>query len=409
MTFSLFILSVLLLFSGHEAAIPYFNRVREVAISVPDRQNYIVVDEELWNNTEPHLADIRLVDGDHFHPFVLKEQRSASTREEQPVKLLNLGTSAGHTQFDLDLTNIPEYDHVRLQLSAKDFVTTASVEGESEVGATPATNLGSSTLYDFSRENLGSNFTLKLPTSRFRFLHVVLNAPLIPQHVRGATVFNVQEKQAAWTHVAECKKEGEQNRSTTFRCALSSRIPLSRISFEVATSQTNFRRDIKVLDAQGSQIASGNISRVRLNRNGTQVVSQTTHLDLFEVHTSSLKIQIENGDDQPLQIPKVVVFSTERRIYFDPQGRTNLKLYYGDPQLAPAVFDYPKFFQEDPAAVQALLSNGVHNPAYSGRPDERPWSERHQASLWVVMIIAVAVLASLALRGFKTSPSPPSS
>ena len=43
----------------------------------------------------------------------------------------------------------------------------------------------------------------------------------------------------------------------------------------------------------------------------------------------------------------------------------------------------------------------VHNEAYRGRPDDRPWSERHNAVLWLAMILAVAVLAALAIRGLR--------
>jgi hypothetical protein len=38
------------------------------------------------------------------------------------------------------------------------------------------------------------------------------------------------------------------------------------------------------------------------------------------------------------------------------------------------------------------------NPEYIGRPDERPWSDRHPAVLWVAIISAVLMLAGIALR-----------
>jgi len=47
------------------------------------------------------------------------------------------------------------------------------------------------------------------------------------------------------------------------------------------------------------------------------------------------------------------------------------------------------------------LGPGSHNPAYTGRPDDRPWSERHQVILWIAMLLAVALLAVLAIRGLN--------
>jgi len=93
--------------------------------------------------------------------------------------------------------------------------------------------------------------------------------------------------------------------------------------------------------------------------------------------------------------------SLERRLYFEPQGKNSLKLYYGDEKLTAPVYDYAKFFKAEPAAAQAQLGPGTHNLAYTGRPDDRPWSERHKAILWLAMLLAVAVLALFAIRGLQ--------
>jgi hypothetical protein len=80
-------------------------------------------------------------------------------------------------------------------------------------------------------------------------------------------------------------------------------------------------------------------------------------------------------------------------------------MYCGDPNLHAPVYDFAKFFQEDPEATQAQLGADMHNAEYTGRPDGRPWSERHKALLWAAMLLAVAVLAVLALRGLWPPPS----
>src|SRR5436305_4777694 len=85
---------------GQEAALPYFSEVRDVTISAADKQNYIVVDDKIWSKSRPDLADLRLVDEGWFLPFALKEERAAAVREEQNVRLFNLGTNRGRTEFD---------------------------------------------------------------------------------------------------------------------------------------------------------------------------------------------------------------------------------------------------------------------------------------------------------------------
>jgi hypothetical protein len=310
-----------------------------------------------------------------------------------------------HTEFDLELPSIARYDRVRLQLDAKDFVVTALIFGQNSLNQKSGTQLGPSTLYDFSREKLGSNFLIQLPTSSFRYLHVQLTPGIRPEQVKAATVFDVQEKNATWTTAGNCDQPAQQGKTTRINCSLPTGVPLERIRFEASPEQVNFRRNVSV-SAGGVQIANGDISRVRVKRGGTEVVSEQMFVDVPGVaERRDLAATITNGDDPPLKLTSVQPLALERRIYFDPSGRSSLKLYYGDSKLEAPVYDYAKFFQEDPAALPAQLAAGLHNAEYTGRPDERPWSERHKVILWAAMLAAVALLAVLALRGLTSKPA----
>ena len=382
----------------------YFTNRRTVTPGASGRQNYIVIDEEIWNHSRKDLADIRLYDprGTQI-PYSLMEQRGGIFSEEQPAKVLNLGVIKGHTEFDVAAGEIAEYDRIRVQLNAKDFVTTAAVEGINAAGQSRGTKLGSFTLYDFSRENLGSNSVLKLPTSSFRYLHLRLSSGVLPAQVKGATIYNVQEKQSAWTDAGVCRPSEQKEHSTILACDVPPRVPLERILFRVAPRQINFRRNVSVTDEHGGQVASGEITRIRMNRGGTMVTSEELAVKVIPGQDSDrLTVTIDNGDDPSLTFDSVQPQSIERRLYFEPQSETALNLYYGDQKLAAPVYDYAKFFKADPAAVKARLGTGTHNAAYRGRPDDRPWSERHRALLWTAMLLAVAVLAGLAIRGLKT-------
>jgi hypothetical protein len=382
-----------------EPAIPYFTNVRDVLVSQPDRQNYLVVDEEIWDHARPDLADLRLYDRDAQVQYVLSEQYGGVSSEEQEAQILNLGSIAGHTEFDIDVGKITEYDRLRLQFDTKDFVVTAAVSGANTLSPVPATNLGSSTLYDFTREALGANSTVKLPPSSFRYLHIRLSAGIRPQQVKGCTVSNLPEKRAHWINVGVCAVPEQKSRSTVIACDLPEKVPLNRILFQVAPGQVNFRRTISVVDAKGLQVGEGEISRVRINRAGMLVTSEDLAVSVFGKLTRRLTLSVDNGDNPPLLLASVQPVSVERRAYFDPQGKTALKLYYGDEKLTPPIYDYAKFFHLDESAAPAQLGAGAHNDAYTGRPDARPWSERHPAVLWIAMLFAVAVLAAMAIRG----------
>ena len=401
---------LLCLFPGpadYQAAISYFSNVRDVRVSSQDQQNYVVVDADLWKRARPDLADVRLYDGQTQVQYVLKERSGSLASDEQKAKMLNLGRVEGHTEFDLDLGPVPEYDRLRVGTNAQNFVITAHIEGRNSLNDRHAVRLGSGTLYDFTRENLGSNEVLKIPTSSFRYLHVSLGDGLRPDQLTEVFVSNLREEKAAWTNAGACRVQTQVvQKSTVAECQPDVAAPLDRISFQIAPESVNFRRTVLVFDSTGAEIARGTISRVKMNRNGQVILSENLALDLPGVRSkdlTELKITVENGDNASLPIQSIQLLSIERRIYFDPGRRSALKLYCGDPKLGPAAYDYATFFHEDAASPEAQLGPDAHNPEYAGRPDDRPWSERHTIVLWTAMILAVVTLAAVALRGFRTA------
>ena len=66
-------------------------------------------------------------------------------------------------------------------------------------------------------------------------------------------------------------------------------------------------------------------------------------------------------------------------------------------------YDYAKLFLNSKDASAAQLGSEVENAAFTGRPDDRPWSERHPAILWIAIVAAVLVLGTLALRSMRSA------
>ncbi len=385
-----------------EPSVAYFSHVRDVAISVPERQNYVVLDQAVWREAREDLGDLRLYDGTSQVPYELKTEQAGTSSHEAEAKILNLVRRGDHTEFDLDVSAVTEYNRIHLTLDRKDFLATASVEGrDALVGGALAPWPNPSTLFDFTRENLGSNSTITLPTWSFRYVHVRLSPGILPTEVKKAEVAQLEEEKAKWTDAGTCHSGEPQKRSTVMTCDAAARMPVDRIRFEVPAARINFRRTVSVANEKGVQVASGSISRIRIHRGGTTVDSEDLAVNVFGEHAGRLTVTIDNGDDQPLTFDAVQPQAVERRLYFEPQGRANLKLYYGDQKLGAPVYDYAKFFREDAGAVRAQLSDAMQNAAYAGRPDDRPWSERHKAVLWVAMLVVVGVLTLLAVRGLR--------
>jgi uncharacterized protein DUF3999 len=392
--------------SSTDPEIPYFKQVREVSISAPDRQNYVVMDAAVWSHARPDLADLRLYDGGTQVPYQLISERAATFAQESEAKILNLAQRDDHTEFDLDVAPVTEYNRIHLSLEHKDFLVSATVSGRNQL-SDPAlvSSPAPSTLFDFSRENLGSNATIVLPAWSYRYVHVRLSPGVLPKEVRQATVAFLQEKKGFWTPAGNCKQDTSQKHNTVFTCEVPPAMPIDRIQFEVPANRVNFRRPVYVANEKGVQITAGNISRIRMNRAGATAIAEDLTVNIFGDYTSRITITVDNGDDPPIPFERVQPESLERRLYFEPQGKTSLKLFYGDDRLSSPVYDYAKFFREDPNVTQAQLAPEMANPAYRSRPDDRPWTERHRLIMWAALVVAVAVLAWLALRGLRSEPS----
>ena len=172
--------------------------------------------------------------------------------------------------------------------------------------------------------------------------------------------------------------------------------------FTIDPAQGNFQREIEIQSDKGFVSGSSEITRIHIQRNGQKIDVDRTWLALSAAGQGPLRAVIHNGDDAPLKITRARLQQYERRIYFDCEAGVPLGLYYGDEKLSAPVYDYAKLFQSDANASQLQLAAEVANSLYSGRPDDRPWSERHPAVLWGAILAAVAILGLIAARSIKS-------
>ncbi len=387
-----------------EANIAYFHNLRQLQNVAPDQQNHFVIDSALWQHARPDLADLRLYAGEREVPYALTVQSGSDAGAQTAARLLNTGRVQGRTQFLLDMRGLAEYNEIKLQLAkdAVNFISHARVEGLDSASQRRGVDLGSATLFDFSREKLGANSTIRLlRPALFPYLRITL-PEIAPEQVLGAWVADTRTRPSDWTRIAVTPAIEQRGHSTVINWAVPERVPIARVLVSIDPQQVNFRRAVELQNAAGQTVARGDISRIHLVRNGRPVDAECLSLEFPEVRSDSLKVIVDNGNDSPLAIVDAQVFARERRVYFDARGGTAFTLYYGDDPLSAPVYDYAKLFRGVDHATVAGLGPELSNPAYRGRPDERPWTERHPALLWTALALAVLGLGALAVRGLRS-------
>jgi hypothetical protein len=383
------------------SAISYFHYQRQLQPLDSRGQHYIVVDETVWQHARPDLSDLRIYSTDKEIPYRLTIEQGSSETEQRQCRVLQPGTVGGKTQFLLDMSGVAEYDRIELNLRARNFVAHARVEGQDDPHGAKWTVLGTTTLYDLSDERLGRNFALKIPLTTYKYLRVTVDKPVNPSDVESGTAGITRAQKAVWRDLGSEPKQFQQGKDTILTFSLPGEVPVERAVISVDPAQQNFLRKVEVQGENGQEFGSGEIRRVHMERNGQKIDTEQTSLDLRGNIQGALKIIIHNGDDMPLKITGARLQQYERRIYFDADAGIRPKLYYGDAQLDAPIYDYAKLFQKNVNADQKQLGAEELNAAFTGRPDDRPWSERHPAVLWLAIIAAVLILGGVALRSMK--------
>lgn len=382
--------------------VAYFSRTRNVTAGAADKQDYVVLDEAIFNHARADLGDLRIFAGEAEVPYSIVVKRGSTQAALSSVPVLNKGTVNGNTQFAVDV-GIPEYDELHIDLATRDFIAQAKVEGANDLAEKNWNQLGAFTIFDFTREKLGSNFNVRLHSpSRFRFLRITIVGPVEEKQVQGAGIANLQESKAKYIDLSEQPSAAQAGKKTVYEWDASDRVPLDRLHFEVDPAEVNFNRSLTLI-CDKRVISNGELSRLRMQRSGRKIETEDLDMDLAGLRCKHYKVEIANGDDRPLHITAMRPQMLERRAYFNARGQISFTLYYGDEKLEPPLYDYAKLFEEPEAAqvAQAVMSSDMQNTAFTPRPDERPWSERHPAVLWIAMIAAVGLLGAWALKGFK--------
>ncbi len=397
MSVKIFATAVFALFVS--ASVPYFKYFREVQGGGAG-QHYLAVDETVWQHARPDLGDLRLYAQDgHEVPYALTQQRGNSSTDQKEVKVVQPGAVGDKTQFFLDMTELAEYDRIELKLKTKNFVSKVRVEGQDDLHGAHWATLANTIVYDLSDDNLGGNSMLRLPLTRYKYLRITMEGAVKPADVEGATANIRQDEKAVWRTINSEGKREEQGKDTVFTFSLPKNVPVERIEFTIDAAQPNFRRQIEVQSGKNEWPNSGEISRVHMVRHGQKIDFEQSALELGGIRPEMLKVTIHNGDDPPLKITSTRLEQYERRVYFNASEAPHL--YYGDEKLDEPVYDYAKLFQQEANAAPAQLGPEQTNTAYTGRPDDRPWTEKHPAVLWVAIGAAVLVLGVMALRSMK--------
>jgi hypothetical protein len=379
-------------------------------------QTCLVVDPAIFAHAAPQLADLRLYHDDAETPYVIRVATAAAGAEKS-IAPLNLGVRGSETVFDAELPDT-HYSDLSLAVSAQNFIATVSVSGSRTKTGSTATRLGAYTIFDLTRQRLGRSTVLHLPESDFPYLHFRIEGSLHPDNITGLSVERLPATQPTFVTVAESSHVTQKDRTTVFEFTVPAHVPVDRVVFAPGSTPAQFSRDVSISvvpvapppatdreEPPQTVTAPGSLLRIHSMQDGRRIDEERLTVEAPRAYLwsgfdtpSKWTVTVDNGDDVPISVKSVQLQMLERTLCFDAVANGSYKLYYGDSALSAPRYDYASLFGPQANSAQATVGPEQPNPALQSRPDQRPFTEKHPALLWIALIAVIALLGLIALK-----------
>lgn len=187
-------------------------------------------------------------------------------------------------------------------------------------------------------------------------------------------------------------------RSSVFYFRNPMKIPIHRAFLFI--KEKKFERKVNVFFKNSSKEFELLGHRIIFNKSN---ISSDTNLVLSKPISSELKLEIFDGDDDPLTLEKIEIFILQDEIVFPIRLKTDqevqdLKIFYGNPYAQPVEFDFEKTFSESVFQNEVLIQEERENENFGYSMGEPP------VSTWIIRIfffLGLTILAFLTYRVFR--------
>jgi hypothetical protein len=177
-------------------------------------------------------------------------------------------------------------------------------------------------------------------------------------------------------------------------------VPASQVRFRVELDE--FHRPVEVLSSEDGQTwkQAGRGDVHRYQRPVGDQTQESLRVEFGERRGRYWRVVVRDRNDPPLEDVRVELWGVPRHVVFRQEPRRSYRLLYGNEAAKKPQYDLQRLASSDEieAAVTGEVGGEEENTAWA---DPRPWSERHPAVVWVVLLAAIAVLAWLAIRSLR--------
>jgi hypothetical protein len=372
---------------------------RPLAIDTGAQVVELNLDRGVYINSQPGLADLRIVSGQDEVPYVLERMAGSHRREEVSNRVSDQGvTSAGDLELTVDLGSSQRHNGIRLSTPRTNFRQRVGI-ATSDDGRRWTRVRDDGYIFDFSQDYRRiSALYVGYPVSSRRYVRVTIHGWNDPKAVTECWVTIEEDMPAARDVMAELNAEPQQDpktQSTLYTWDLGiPGIPHDELSLDVDTPAFERAATVETsLDGKDwSALGQGVLFRFPKE--------ESLRLDFPESHDRYLRLRIYNRDDRPLAVKAARLSVIRARVKFKPAGGS-YSLYYGNTDAHAPQYDLRDLLAREAPSPEITITGGAEerNPNYREKPPPaKPWSEEHPGILYITLALAVVGMGTVTVR-----------
>jgi len=396
----------------------HWSHYREIEIPEPTETTgssalvRVAMPEGLFKEARSDLADLRVIDatGRDVGYVVFDRGRGPET-EWRATELVDVGfVPEQYTQVVAD-TGEGDVLHNRVEVTLpaadEEFFTWVEVAASPDLETWRVVR-DRAPLYRFHQKGFGRTVSVSYPRTRDRWLRLRLlrgEQAIAVERLRVAEriedegdLVDIHRSLARSPDSAEGESWWEPN----------GRLPAVPIAAaRVETASPAFHRPVKVSVSDDGrmwrQVGEEQIYRYpadETDAGAAGVTHQSLQIDVRNTAAPFWRVTVLDRDDPPIDDLAVSLMQNRRYVVFRTAGGGSYRLVYGNPRAEAPEYEIAELTSRDALATARLAELGAER-ANAAWTSSEPFTERHPALMWAMLVLAIAVLGGLALKSLR--------
>jgi len=235
--------------------------------------------------------------------------------------------------------------------------------------------------------------SIAFPASNYRYLKLLVNDKnKAPVKFLEAGIFTEQSVASFYSPISGSQfSKVDSNKTSVVTIRLNNNYLVNRVDLTIAGPKY-YKRDVAIyqIDKQGRQLA-GN----------AELNSAKKPILFINAKTNNLQLEIDNGDNTPLDIKDVTLAQADQSITAYLEAGQSYRLLTGDANSMAQVYDLKFFVDSIQNKVPEINHGEVKYNAAFGTPTPKAPRHDYTMVIWIVIISALLLLTLLTIKMAK--------